>query len=161
MQQRTVNAKIVEIYEKEFNKENQSLKNNVDTKIPNELLLRSFFRFFTTSEDECIEKVLQNKKIPKSCLINVSDVSNIRKGIDCLNNINEKDINHYFFKNAQQLLKILIDNFNASSYFCPKCEIELDGASVICEKCLCWYHIKCAKNFKSGPWHCDASRCKI
>ena len=91
----------------------------------------------------------------------MSDVSSIRKGIDCVYDFTLFDVNQFFYKNAQEKLQSLVEKFKKNHYFCPKCEIELLEQSVLCEKCLCWYHKKCATNVGPGPWYCDTNRCKI
>ena len=92
-------------------------------------------------------------------MINKEDVSRIRKGIDC-NDFDVAEVNKYFYKNAQESLEILKETFNNSLYFCPKCEKQLSDASVLCEKCACWYYLKCAKNVGPEKWYCDKKMCK-
>ena len=82
------------------------------------MFLRNFFRFFTNlSDNECFDKLKQNKKIPKRSLITSNNVSSVRKGIDCLHNINHAEIDEFFYKNAHDQLHKLISIFNESPFF--------------------------------------------
>jgi hypothetical protein len=140
------NNVIVEIKE-------DNLQNN--DKISKDLFLNSFLKSFTALKiEECFEKIRLKKKLPKNCLITIKEVLNIRKGIDCIHDIDFNEVSKLFNIHAQQHLENLVTEFNASDYFCPLCQKTLIKSSVNCEKCNRWFHIKCVKKAGSGPLVC-------
>jgi hypothetical protein len=127
----------------------------------NDLFLNSCFKSFTKlNEKEFSEKIKQEKKFQKNVLIDIQDVSSIRKGLDCIHDVNLSEIENYFYKNAKPQLQMIIDTFNSSDYYCPSCRKALSEKSVVCEKCNRWFDMKCVKNVGSGPWYCHEELCK-
>jgi hypothetical protein len=126
----------------------------------NDLFLNSFFKSFTKlNEKEFSEKIKQEKKFQKNVLIDIQDVSSIRKGLDCIHDVNLSEIENYFYKNAKPQLQMIIDTFNSSDYYCPSCRKTLSEKSVVCEKCNRWFDMKCVKNVGSLPWYCHEELC--
>jgi hypothetical protein len=126
-----------------------------------DFFLNSFFKSFTNFKDnEYLEKIKEEKKLTKNSLINIEDVSRIRKGLDCVHDVDITEVECYFYKNAKPQLQIIIDMFNSSDFYCPSCEKKISGKSVACEKCDRLFDIKCVKTVRSGKWHCHNGSCK-
>jgi len=162
-----------ETYLKKYNREDEKIETQKSTQeiiempemeydligLKNNLFLNSFFKSFTKlNENDYLDKIRQDKKLTKTCLVDIERVSNIRKGIDCIHDIVISDIQKYFYKNAKAELEILVNIFNCSDYFCPCCEKKLSDNSVLCEKCCRWFDKKCVKNIGSGPWYCNENK---
>ena len=72
-----------------------------------------FFNSFTIDgAEKCFNRIDEWKKIPKSCLINIEKVKTLRKGIDCICDVEISNVENYFFKNAKYDLEILLGTFN-------------------------------------------------
>jgi hypothetical protein len=66
----------------------------------NDFFLNSFFKSFTNFKDnEYLEKIKEETKLTKNSLIEIEDVSGIRKGLDCIHDVDITEVESYFYKN--------------------------------------------------------------
>ena len=68
-------------------------------------------------------------------------------------------IRKFFTNDAWMLIKEIVEQKKLKTvYVCKNCYHDLSEAqSVVCEHCLCWYHMKCVellKEPKTKYWYC-------
>ena len=68
-------------------------------------------------------------------------------------------IRKFFTNDAWMLIKEIVEQKKLKTvYVCKNCYHDLSKAqSVVCEHCLCWYHMKCVgllKKPKTKYWYC-------
>ena len=92
--------------------------------------------------EECVE--CRPERVPNSCIDENVDIYLIKK--------------HFTFDAWQVILQIVERKRENKDWFCTVCSHDLqERTSILCDRCLCWFHISCVglrKVPKQKEWFC-------